>query len=49
MYYKPEEVFQFMSEAGIKDAKLLATEHHHFRKGKIGSAVYVILAIRNES
>ena len=44
LYYRPEEVFQFLSEADIKQAELISSEHSHFKGGKVGSAIYVIRA-----
>ncbi len=48
-YYTPKEIFQLLDEAGIKQAELVASEHSHFHKGKIISAIFAIRAIENKS
>ena len=48
-YYTSKEVFQLLAEAGLNRTELVASEHSHFRKGKIMSAIYAIRAIEEKS
>ena len=48
-YYTLREAQQTLEEAGFAKVELVAFEHRHFQKGKIGSAVYVIRATEVKS
>lgn len=47
-YYTVTEVLQLLRGAGIRRAGVVETEHFHFRRGKIGYAVYAIRAFAPE-
>lgn len=48
LYYKPEEVFQLLEQAQMKRVKQIASEHYHFKGGKIGTGLYVIQATKGD-
>ena len=48
-YYTFHELRQLLRDAGIERSELIASEHHHFRKGKLASATYVVRVIEEKS
>ena len=48
-YHTRTEVFELLEQAGIKHTELIASEHSHFRRGKVGTAVYIIRATEDDS